>query len=398
MVRISLIGLVLLSVVSIGCTDNNNGPNAATIPPASDGNNSSELGVNGPLVGEIWVTDRLGTERVNLQTGEVIVVSEERAYPSKDGSVYVEYLKDQGRALSDNCGAVLYNDTQQISVIDTRSREVLSSFILDRDILGPVRLSPDGKRVAMYVAEIATGNECDKNDSNFRFSVFSTGGEELFRNSEVGLHAYDWHPEGRLVIVRYQQESETYSVQIESTPNSLRFETLLDFSPGNVVSYVGLRIGPKGNDAVMEGVYATSPGLSGVSYREAGAFHFNLFGGTEEPSLFRQSEEQRVNSPVFSPDGKFIMVTVGYASGGLINYTVLPDSQVLSGTELRPEILPVSTGSVSYVVPVGVKGQPMPPETYSDTLRPVLSNDSVGSLRIIGFKPLDGYSWTPVID
>lgn len=395
MVTRGLVGLMLLSVACIGCTD------SSTPNDALDGG-SPVVGVNGPLAGEIWVTEKFGTERVNLQTGDAIKVSEERAYPSRDGGVYVEFLKDVGQ-VDGNC-SVIQNDTHQINLIDTRSLEVLNSFVLDRDIQGPLRLSPDGKRIAMRVAAVA--NElCGTNNSDFRVSVFSTDGKELFRASDgdgtsLGIKSYDWHPDGRLVIVLYVEETDEFEIQIESTPGSFRFQTLLEFeSSKDIAFYTGLRIGPTGNDAVMEGVYETAPTLSGFTYREARVFYFNLFEDTESPALFQQSNEDTVNSPVFSPDGNYIMVTYGYIGGGLVNYTVVPDLQPEFGVELMPVILPASTNSLSYVVTVGIRNQPMPPESYSETIRPVFAKRfSSGELSAVGFYPIDGYTWTPVID
>jgi len=393
MVTRGLVGLVLLSIASIGGTESDS---------STDGGLPSSVGVNGPLTGEIWVTEKFGTERVNLQTGDAIRVSEERAYPSRDGSVYVEFLKDVGQ-VSGNC-SVIQNDTQQINVIDTRTREVLNSFVLDRDIQGPLRLSPDGKRIAMRAAEIATG-DCGGNDSNFRFSVFSINGEELFRSSDVGgtplgVKSFDWHPDGRLVIVIYVEEVDEFEIQIESAPGSFRFETLLEFTTDkDIAFYSRLRISPTGNEAVMEGVYETAPSLSGFTYREARVFHFNLFKDTESPALFQQSNEDTVNSPVFSPDGNYIMVTRGYIGGGLINYTVIPDLEPAFGVDLMPVILPASTNSLSYVVTAGARNQPMPPVRYSETIRPVFAKHfSSGELSAVGFYPIDGYTWTPVID
>jgi len=414
MVSKCLVGIILLSIAVIGCKESDTparaiGSTSADGSPSSDGSPSldgsppsggasSSEGLNGLLAGEIWVTDKNGTDRFNLQTGNRIQVSNERAYPSTDGSVYIEYLRDVGSELSNNCITTLYNSTQQINVIETRSGEVLSSFVLDRDINGPLRLSPDGKRIGMYVAEVATGNDCEKNNSNFKFSVFSTNGEELYRTPIVGLQTYDWHPNGRLVIVREIDLNSQYAIQMESSPGSYRFESIINFQPGGVFAYNSFRISPTGEDAVMEGVYDMGVPLSGITYRESRIFYFNLFGDIQSASLFEQSEPDHVNSPVFSPDGKHIMVTEGYLGGGLVNYTVLPDIQVLSGPSIQPVVLPASTSAVSYVVPVGVIGQPMPPAQVSDTMRPVLANDSLGVPGIVGFNPLDGYSWTPAID
>ena len=234
-------------------------------------------------------------------------------------------------------------------------------------------------------------------------------GEELYRNDVLDLdsynvHSHDWHPDGRLVTLvrtKFVDEIDSeYEIQIESSPGSYRFETLFSFRPGGVFSYYGMRVNPTGNDAVVEGIYSRGVPLSGISQRQSRIFHFNLSGDFNPAVVFDQSEEANVNSPVFSPVGQYIMVTEGYLGGGLINYMAIPNTEVLSGPSLKPVILPASTGAISYVVPVGVYGQPMPPVQVSDSMRPVIANRS--SLHttpgIVGFYPLDGYSWTPAVD
>lgn len=406
--RKSLAGLVLLGIVGVGCSDSGTpvgvigSPSSTVGAPSSDGapplngDLSPAVGVNGPLTGEVWVTERSGTERVNLQTGNAIKVSDARAIPSRDGSFYIEYLQNYGRVPIENCIAVINTDTHKVNLRDTRTSEILNSFVIDRKISW-LRLSPDGKRIAMFVAEIAT-ESCEDNDSNLRFSVFSTDGEELFRIGNVDVHAYDWHPDGRLVVVR-RIEGNNYAVDIESAVGSYQFEPVWQFNSGDgVIYYEALRVGPSGNDAVIEAVYGTPVALSGFTFREARAHHFNLYGESDETAIFQQSDEEEVNSPVISPDGKYIMVTNGYIGGGLFNYSILPDTQVLSGTDLKPEISLASAGGITYVVPVGVKGQQMPPQSFSETMRPVLSKNLVDSLVMVGFNPIDGYSWTPAID
>jgi len=320
-----------------------------------------------------------------MQTGDFVKVSNERAFPSRDGSVYVEFLRNVGQ-VEGNCSLVT-NDTHQINLINTRSGQVLNSFVIDRSIQGPLRLSPDGSRIAMRVAAIAQ-ERCDTNEYNFKVSVFSTNGEELYRSSDAdfpteGIKSYDWHPDGRLWLVNYDVNRERFLIRREINAGTYRFEELglIGKPDGTEINYSRFRIGPSGNDAVIEAVYDVAVAFSGFT------------------KLFLQSDQERVNSPVFSPDGKHIMVTTGFIRGGLVNYTIIPEPQETLVGDLDPIILNAGTNSLSYVVPVGVMGQPMPPQRFSDNIRPVLTKHySTGELSAVGFDPIDGYTWTPAID
>jgi len=58
-----------------------------------------------------------------------------------------------------------------------------------------------------------------------------------------------------------------YSIQIENRPASYEFEELLNFTaPEGVFGYRGLRVGPTGNDAVIEAVTASNATLSTVQF------------------------------------------------------------------------------------------------------------------------------------
>jgi len=184
---------------------------------------------------------------------------------------------------------------------------------------------------------------------------------------------------------------------METRPGSYKFVDQISWpAPAGVGSYRGLRIGPSGNDAVLEAVTGTSEATSGVSWRDAKAHHFTLFELIEKSNLFTHKDgtTPRVNGPTFSPDGKHILVTEGFFQGTLAYNAHYPELDVLGSFDA----IPVSGESSSYIVPVDVKLQPMPPTQYSDNIRPVFGNQRDGSVSTVSFNPIYSFSWTPVIN
>lgn len=389
------ITLLLLSVLSTSCTENGSPVGAA---PLSDGGGASApaTGINGPHTGEIWVAGESGSERFNLRTGETVKVSEGYAFPSIDGKVFVEYRKDFGHVHHPYCTQYRpdYVQAQQISVINSSTSEVLSTFKLPAAVDIPVRISNDA-RIAMKVAE--DRKSCDGNHDNARLTVYSVTGELLHRFSDEIYSEFDWHPDGRLVVLE-QVTQQDYKLLIETAPGSHKLETLLSWSTSQgFLYYTGFRVSPSGQEAVMEGVSEKAHWLSGTDWRDAETFHFNLFEPTEVPAMFVYPGESRVNGPTFSPDSKYILVTEGYFSGALVLESHYPEIGVTESLLDIAYRLPVKADSSSYIVPVDVKLQSMPPTQFSETIRPVLSYRD-GKINAVGLKPLDGLSWTPVVE
>jgi len=119
----------------------------------------------------IWIAKRFfGSERFNLQTGVTTKISEGLAFPSRDGSAFVEYFKDHETAPSKYCD-ISWDDIHRFNVKNTRTGAVMGTFGLNRGVGRTIRLSPDGERIAMYVA--ADAKDCGSNIFDYRFSVFS---------------------------------------------------------------------------------------------------------------------------------------------------------------------------------------------------------------------------------
>jgi len=128
MIKQRLLALTLLSVFSIGCSESGT-PGSATssspaspsfsAPPSSDSTSSTNMGINGPHIGEVWIGAVLtGSKRFNLQTGEEVEVSEGLAIPSRDGSVFLEYLRQNSRTVNPDCAP--YDQYLDINTAFTR--------------------------------------------------------------------------------------------------------------------------------------------------------------------------------------------------------------------------------------------------------------------------------------
>ena len=248
----------------------------------------------------------------------------------------------------------------------------------------------------MNVAEAA--NQCGDGDENHRISVYSSTGEQLYRNFDNSIVDADWHPDGRLIVLqRYRGVDGGYQINIESAPGSYEFTgLLLTFTaPPEVRYYTGFRVSPTGNDAVIEAVYDEPIFLAAIASRDAKAHHFPLVGTAGatlgETNLFEHGDDvPRANGPTFSPDGQHILVTEGFSRGAIIveHATLLNTSEVFT--------LPRGN-SASYIVPVDTRLQPMPPENFTETIRPILERTNDG-FEITIFPPLVDLTWTPAVD
>ena len=143
--------------------------------------------------------------------------------------------------------------------------------------------------------------------------LYSKDGQQLYRapleTRYMAIEGYDFHPDGRLVLIVHYPIND-YRVEIETFPGSYKFDTLIKFARAPGVNYYrGLWVGPTGNDAVVEAVSGQPLSISGLRYREALAHYFKLFEDIGETDLFLYTDESRLNSPAFSPDGQYIMVT-----------------------------------------------------------------------------------------
>jgi len=384
----------------------------STANPTSNGSATTGFNINAPFSGEIWTASGsrfVGSTRFNLQTGEKVDVTDTWAFPIRDGSAYVEVYADRSRGFTDYCPT--YVDFHHINVKDTRTGSTLGEFKLDIDFGFPVKLSPNAERIALRVSDPAKG--CSGNDDNQWLTIMSKDGEELYRHPDGSALTYDWHPDGRLVILQLNPAGSAgrYGLIIETEPGSLKFtsEGLITWNRApDVVGYGGFRVSPNGKEAVMEEILDQAHFLSGNNWRNARTRHFNMFEAAEETAMFVYEDAQpRVNSPTFSPDGQHILVIEGDSTGVVV---LNPTSLEIDSFDINPTANPidelgtfsvqaVSSPGMAYIVPASQKLQPMPPQQFSENIRPVIvlrgTNNQVNT---VSFSANYDLTWTPVID
>ena len=410
------ITLLLLSVLSLGCTEAGTPVNSSnnTANSASNGSTTTGFNINAPHTGEIWTTASVrfvGTNRFNLQTGEKVKVTEAMAFPTGDGSAYVEVHADYRSGYDEYCPGGFAN-ISLLKVKDTRTGVELGSMELKTSIGFPVRLSPDAQRIVLRLTENAM--DCGSNFDNNWLTIMSKDGEELYRHHDDSVLSYDWHPDGRLVILKQNPAGSPnqYELQIETEPGSLIFtsEGLIGWNRApDVRGYGRLRVSPNGKEAVMEEILDQSHFLSGMSWRNTRTRHFSMFEAPGETAMFvYEDEDPRVNSPTFSPDGEHIMVVEGDSSGAVV---FNPTSLEIDSFDINPtanaidelgtfSVLAVSSPGMAYIVPANKRLQPMPPEQFSENIRPVLVvlRGTKDEIRTVSFNPMYDLNWTPVID
>jgi len=103
-----------------------------------------------------------------------------------------------------------------------------------------VRLSPERERIALIATEDKM--DCGANIFNYKFTVFSKSGEQLFRFGYDfrRVEGYDFHPDGRLVLLVSHQHQDHYQIEVETAPGSFEFSTLFEFNaPPGISNYTG---------------------------------------------------------------------------------------------------------------------------------------------------------------
>ena len=409
------ITLMLLSVLSLGCTDSGTPINSAnsTANPTSNGSPTTGFNINAPYTGEIWTPDGfdyIGTTRFNLQTGKKVKVTDTWAFPTRDGSAYVEVYEDYERGIDEYCSFLGGADIQHLNVKDTRTGSTLGEIRLVTEFGFPVRLSPDAERVALRVAE--NNRDCGSSFDNKWLTVMSKDGEELYRHTDDSIISYDWHPDGRLVILKKYPAGgiNRYGLQIETEPGSFIFDSegLLGWNPApDVIGYTAFRVSPNGREAVLEEVVDASHIISTATWRNSRTRHFKMFEANPETAMFVYEDEQpRVNAPIFSPDGQHILVVEGESSAAVgFNLTSLEldsfDNNPLLGIDElgTASIVAAASAGTAYIVSANQKLQPMPPKQYTETIRPVLALTGTNNqVNTVSFSPTYDLTWTPVID
>jgi len=311
--------------------------------------------VNGALRGTYFSSGQNGEgEWLNLETGESgsmlsrIPRNLEAIVPAPYGT---EYLESYGYKI------VIKNWQTGLVVDEFNVAGKISSLASN------IRFSPDGQIIGLFRDEFDT--------FDFRLGFFRRNGERLGEFTKDDISAFDWLPDGRFVF------SQGGSLKVGSiAPDSFLVSTLVSLQqiPG---SPRNIKVSPDGEYLVFEMVAGTPQFLSGSQYRNASVYRVKTDG--TELSLVATMEgatvvsEPRVNNPMWSLDGQFLMMSVG------VSATAVPiwDSTLSPVTgDYEPlsisEVIVASSPGFMYVLPkdatdvVFLNGQSYPAIAHND--------------------------------
>jgi len=394
-----LVPLMLLGVS--GC-NSSSGTDSSSGPPSSGSGSSSLVSnLNGPLNGEVWVAKNSGSFRFNMSTGVRTPVGEGRVYPAADGTAYIDVTETGRREPVPGCEnsfVVPFEDEHRVDIKNSRNNETIISFLTLNQINSPVRISPDGTRIAMsgivVTCQIQTYNVLSVmalDGTILHQAEFDTGG--LWRPT---IEAFDFTSDGKLVRVRKVADQQ-YELEVEVARHTYIFESILRFTVGDNIEHVRrLRSNADGSKYLLEGVIDELFSFTGFSARSSSAMLIDLTGPTihEVFSANEFDNELRANEALFSPDGNWVLTTHKYEFG-----TVFLTNNSGPGSDVITDIaaIPIAPTGVAYAVPVETVGQLLPPLQVSNNIRPVLSVNG-NEVSAIGFDPFTDQSWTPAVE
>lgn len=352
-------------------------------------------GTNDELTGSIWVSNSAVVEakRLDLATGTWTDVSEFEAFPSRDGTEYVELVRDFNRIPDPDpfCDG-FFIDTHKISLRSTATGKEKSSFEVNQSITGPVRISPDGEALLMWMS-LPGEEDCVGDGADYRLTVLSRSGEILGQANNT-IFSFDWAPNNKVMIIKSDLDDFKMALMDRETFTS---QTLLVLPPEMEGTPDSLRVTNDGFDAFFESVTDTSSFLNPFSFREATVWHVDFTDtpgdvSSEMVTAVRGPGEgdPRVNSPVPSPDGKWLLISENHSRGKQSDYTTYPAS-----VAVKPATLDVIYGSpTSYALDIAAEPYTLPLQNFSKKARPVLEQRTAGVQPIV-FSAFDDVFWTP---
>jgi len=341
--------------------------------------NAGSAQVNGPLIGDIWYEGGYQeTHRHNLETGKTSKISNYKAYPTRDGTKYTELLPEVNyiSPLQSPCSESFY--VSRVSVRETRTGQVLSTFDTFDPISNPIKPSPDGSRLMA----ISNDDPCDLVglDDSVKVSIYAASGELLMRLVK-NVILFDWMFDGRAVVLRSDGGGK-FSLLFESAPGTLDFQLALDWTFPEGTQGLGLRGLQSNHDGtkfLFEVVLDESRAV-GINYRYSHVLMIDMNQGNVY-SVFKGNEPDgtlKATEPVFSPDGNWILATQNYWAGAAVSISLPPSG-------------------VSYAVRADAKDQLLPPTETSDSVRPILMSTDSTTRQTIRLNPIGGQAWTPTV-
>jgi Tol biopolymer transport system component len=311
--------------------------------------------INGDLNGRLFIAE--AGEYFDLSTGLYTTIASDHydvmITPSPDGKEYVERTKSYRMEKDNQCYGFLI-EIERIAIRDVHSNLIQDSFELYEDVWGPAKLSPDGEAIAL---DWANDKGCPSGEVDALLTVFNRQGEVLSQTSEE-VGSFAWLPDNRLIYANngaIYVGAEAYSVDGVAIRS-------LDEIPGFPSR---IRTNPDGSKIIFEMVTGGPMLFETVSYRDATVWMMNSDGSdlhqfattrrVDDPDV--ESDDPRVNNPLWSLSGDRVIAMEGYFSGVGI---------VFDDLDLNPNgdyiIVPVDRKGLTYSVSANESQVSLPPD------------------------------------
>jgi Tol biopolymer transport system component len=306
--------LVLLSVAcgGGGGSSNEADDNGGNTDDTTDDVHPSLQNVNGTLSGVYFSTTALNEgEWLNLKTGETGAFYEyddnipsglEAIVPSQDGTEYLELYVDDPS---------FRETTSTVLIKDMRTGLVADEFTVTGAITGTprsLRFSPDRQIISVRRDEY--------DDFDYRLTFYKRTGEFIAEFDDLSVSEYTWLPDGRFAFFK---AGELHIGELRG-PNDIVSHPVvsiahLDGWPQN------LSVSPTKELKFAFEMATGAPILFETSnYRDATVWRVNGDGSDLHQVATMAdydgsiSDEPRVNNPLWSLDGNYLMMSVGVSS------------------------------------------------------------------------------------
>jgi Tol biopolymer transport system component len=364
--------LLLLLIIMAGC-----GGGGGSSGPSDDDNNEpidppvTKTDINGDLKGRVFIAET--GEYLDLSTGLYTTIASDHhdvmITPSPDGTEYVERTKSYRMEKDNECYGFLI-DIERIAIRDIHTNLIKDSFELYEEVWGPAKLSPDGQAIAV---DWANEKGCPSGETKALLTVFNRQGQVLSQSSEE-VDSFAWLPNNRLV---YAYNGSIY-VGAEAHSVDAGFVQSLSGIPGVPAR---IRTSPDGTKIIFEMVTGGPMLFETVSYRDATLWMMKTDGSelrefattrrADDSSV--ESDDPRVNNPLWSIAGDRVIAMEGYFSGVGVAYDDLdlnPNSDFI--------IVPVDRKGLTYSIPAAENTVTLPPDGQIEASILVrLENDEV---------------------
>jgi Tol biopolymer transport system component len=353
----SLFSFTLIFLVA-GC---GGGSGSSDEPGPSDETNTNDSGVtevndfNGDIKGWLFVSDwgvyydLSNGLMTKLTSGSNVSIS-----PSVDGTEYVETIKEYYLKKDPSCHGFSAG-IERINIRDIHTNLINDWFEVFEEVWGAAKLSPDGESIAV---DWADNEGCPSGEIDSLLTVFTRSGEVISQSDEeVGDFA--WLPDNRLV---YANNGAIYVGRTKYQVDGEMVNSLEGVTgwPGRI------NVSPDGSKIVFEMITGRSGIFETVFHREATAWMMNIDGSDlhmlatsnkyDDPDT--DIDDPRINNPVWSIDGKKVLLTEGYIDGA----AVVPVLDMFSEYVDHYISVPVDATGLCYAISSQERGVGLPPD------------------------------------